>query len=88
MPFYDQPGTHLINLAWGASLGAATGLGIWVYGLFGGSQAEETAEIYNGQPSLKWFASASSELKAHSRAGRMITPPPTLAWTPVVSLKW
>ncbi len=33
LPFYTSPGSHLINLAYGASAGAVVGLGIWVYGL-------------------------------------------------------
>ena len=36
LPFYDQPGTHLMNLAYGASAGAVTGFGILVYGWLAG----------------------------------------------------
>jgi hypothetical protein len=29
LPFYEQPGDHSANLAWGAAIGAAVGLGVW-----------------------------------------------------------
>lgn len=36
LPFYDQPGTQLINLAYGASIGAAIGVGFALFDLFEG----------------------------------------------------
>ncbi len=32
LPFYDQPGQHASNIAYGASLGAAVGIGLLIYG--------------------------------------------------------
>ena len=31
LPFYDQPGDHTLNIAYGASAGFVAGLGIWIY---------------------------------------------------------
>jgi hypothetical protein len=42
LPFYSQPGTHVKNVAYGASAGALVGVGILVAGLFQGSD-DETA---------------------------------------------
>ena len=41
LPFYDQPGTHLGNLAYGASLGAVAGLGIGLYQIISGRSSRE-----------------------------------------------
>jgi len=40
LPFYGEPGKHLINVAYGASTGAVVGVGILVYGLFRGPQGD------------------------------------------------
>ena len=36
LPFYDQPGKHLMNVAYGASAGAVVGIGVLVYGFVTG----------------------------------------------------
>jgi hypothetical protein len=44
LPFYDQPGKHLMNLAYGASAGAVTGIGILVYGWIAGPSQDEFSD--------------------------------------------
>ena len=41
LPFYDQPGKHLVNLAYGASAGAVVGIGALVYQLIVGSSGQD-----------------------------------------------
>ena len=45
LPFYDQPGSHLMNLAYGASLGAVAGIGIGLYHLFSGRSSDDVFAI-------------------------------------------
>ncbi len=44
LPFYEQPGKNVINLAYGASAGAILGVGAWVYSLFGQARDEEEVQ--------------------------------------------
>ena len=44
LPFYSQPGTHLMNLAYGAAAGLVVGTGFW---LFQGGQHSETAQFHS-----------------------------------------
>jgi hypothetical protein len=41
LPFYDQPGKHLMNLAYGASAGAVVGVGVLTYGWLAGTTQDE-----------------------------------------------
>lgn len=41
LPFYDQPGTHLEGLGFGAAIGAIAGLGIAVYQWIAGRSSED-----------------------------------------------
>lgn len=77
LPFYSQPGTQLINLAYGASAGAVTGLGVLVYGLFQGS-SPDPYEAANYQP--------SSPISASLQAQTVLRPPKY--WMPLVSVNW
>lgn len=45
LPFYDQPGTHLLNLAYGASAGAVAGLGAFVYQLVAGNGQDDYGQV-------------------------------------------
>jgi len=45
LPFYDQPGTHLINLVYGASMGAVAGVGLGLYQWLSG-RSERNHEIF------------------------------------------
>jgi hypothetical protein len=80
LPFYDQPGKHLENLAYGAAAGAAIGLGLGIYGWFSGSSNDDAEE-----------ASLQNKLNA-TRSRRLAlappVPPTALVWTPIVSLTW
>ena len=91
LPFYDQPGEHLSNVAAGAALGAAVGLGICIAGwVFGPSQDHlEEANGYgpakDSRDRTRAFAVRydSGSTKAH-----LPSTPPALVWTPLVSLNW
>ncbi|MGK5086049.1 hypothetical protein WDW86_00690 [Bdellovibrionota bacterium FG-2] len=48
LPFYNQPGKHAINVAYGASLGAVAGVGASLYGLIAG--ASNLEESYHSGP--------------------------------------
>ena len=63
LPFYDQPGNHLMNLAYGASAGAVTGIGILVYGLLAGPSQD-------GYDEAKQSFGPDSEAYAQSRNRR------------------
>jgi hypothetical protein len=88
LPFYDQPGKHVMNMAYGASAGAIVGLGVLVYGLLGPSQDEaslagrvsgEVADAARRKNSV-WPEGQAVSLSAYSVR-------PAL-WTPLVSLSW
>ncbi len=50
LPFYSQPGKHVINLAYGASLGAVAGVSTGLYGLIAGaSHREESYSSDSGE---------------------------------------
>ena len=100
LPFYDQPGKHLINAAYGASAGAVVGIGILAYHLIAGP-SQDGFDDYSSQPrdeKPRAFVSASSvsslrsgavpsestSLAWNSRAAAQ----PTQIWMPVVSLSW
>jgi hypothetical protein len=82
LPFYDQPGTHLMNLAYGASAGAVTGIGILLYGWVAGPEDE-----YSIHPSLN-LDSGPGIARNDYVAPRATSPYPAQFWTPVVSLNW
>jgi hypothetical protein len=101
LPFYDQPGKHLMNLAYGASAGAVTGIGILVYGWIAGSAPDEYGEagsnparsphnlnFVDGRASR--FSDGTGPAIARNdfnspRAGSVY---PAQFWTPLVSLNW
>lgn len=56
LPFYDSPGSHISNILYGGSIGAAVGVGVCIYGWFGGSSSEGDDRAYNGQLNFSWFA--------------------------------
>lgn len=68
LPFYDQPGKHVANLAYGAGAGAVVGLGVLAYGLFGGSH-EEGWDGYSQVPASHFqtrLSRATSDSDAYS----------------------
>ncbi len=77
LPFYDQPGEHVLNTGLGATAGVLTGVGILVYGLFQGKSSEslESAGIFPpGQPLPRSCAFVPVHLTSY--------------WMPLVSVTW
>jgi hypothetical protein len=57
LPFYDQPGKHLMNLAYGASAGAVVGIGALVYQWIADPGQDDYGQAGEGSPSLAGFKS-------------------------------
>jgi hypothetical protein len=103
LPFYDQPGKHLVNAAYGASAGAVVGIGILAYGLIAGPSNDgfdDYAMTSRGDflPKRTALGRASSTissrrfataraLASHTTTVSLPTPHAQL-WLPVVSLTW
>jgi hypothetical protein len=96
LPFYDQPGSHLANLAYGASLGAVAGVGLLIHGLFDGSSQregfpEEYSEIKSGNArivaSLEEESARTTSIPSTSLSS-FPSRPASAFWLPVVSLTW
>ncbi|MFL5814849.1 MAG: hypothetical protein ACJ763_14840 [Bdellovibrionia bacterium] len=93
LPFYDQPGKHLMNVVYGASAGAVVGVGVGLYQWLSG-RSNRDQEIFGGDspreryiyaPPISAHASTSSfSLAARDARGRT----PVLVWAPLVSLTW
>ena len=75
LPFYQSPGSNLVNLAYGAAAGAVVGLGIFTYEMVAGSDSE-VATAPHSSPTLYSPRTAS------------LTQGETVIWAPVVSLRW
>ena len=101
LPFYDQPGTHLVNLAYGASVGAVTGIGILLYGWISGPGQDEYGEAgLNLAPRRSYLnfvsgrASSASDNTGPAIARADTVSPrsgpvyPAQFWMPLVSLNW
>ena len=73
LPFYEQPGRHVTNLAVGAAIGAIVGLGAVVFGATSGG---------NSRPDL----SAENFLIVQRQVALLESD--ALVWMPVVSLSW
>jgi hypothetical protein len=73
LPFYRQPGTHLINVGYGASAGAVAAIGVSIYGLFQGRSHDPYDDV---------------ALWRHENRGFALGPPPGSIWMPVVSVNW
>jgi hypothetical protein len=103
LPFYDQPGNHLDNLAFGASLGAIAGLGVYFYkSLSGDSHAglfaseDSSRDKLDSSPSIDKAGNAFLISKSRTDLSRSDAPVasvgmsarPTRFWMPLVSLTW
>jgi hypothetical protein len=99
LPFYDQPGSHLSNLALGAGLGALTGLGVHLYGRwFGPSHEDDEYAARPGQApdarnggAAAFVRTSQSDMWLESRSREYAPGRPhsrTIAWMPLVSLNW
>lgn len=98
LPFYDQPGTHLENLGYGAGIGAIAGLGIGVYQWIAGRSSDDLfteGDRVQYDASLSFFPNDFTK-RQRSRISPAVSQPgltmsslrPALIWTPLVSLTW
>jgi len=96
LPFYSQPGDHLINLVYGAALGAGTGLGIWLYHLITGPSQVKPRDVNHSVRSQLSLLTQVPRHTTFSYASGPVSVPnltygtvsPTLFWMPMVSLTW
>lgn len=102
LPFYEQPDSHLMNLAYGAGIGAVTGLGFAIFGRSGKSSREGlTARDGTAQATHPAYADARGEYYPPSlspmRTTANLAQPvlvsaatarPVQLWMPLVSLTW
>ena len=100
LPFYEQPGDHISNLALGAAAGAVAGTGILLYGLFRGASQDEASEAAGLIPStshryrvtsrnLDLPVPQASPLFAAGLPQRSVGGAVTAkVWMPLVSLTW
>jgi hypothetical protein len=103
LPFYDQPGTHLMNLVYGASAGAVAGVGLglyqWLSGrsnrdqeIFGDTRFERRFDdrvTLRDNPAWGSPISVYASHSSFSLAGRDARGrTPVRVWAPLVSLTW
>ncbi len=97
LSFYEQPGDHLLNLAYGAGIGAVAGMGLLAYKALRGS-SDHTENAMNRtaiKPDNSNRLSFEERLSPGTSGGTSpsevrrfrISSVPAL-WTPVVSLTW
>jgi hypothetical protein len=95
LPFYDQPGTHLINLVYGASAGAVAGIGYFFYNLatapsregFYEAELRRPPSRATAGPEILALANASPGVRGQSAFPLSSNSYPRF-WTPLVSLNW
>ena len=82
LPFYDQPGTHLVNLAYGAGIGA---VGFLIANALGAFDENSSEQVMNKSESeLRQLAIAEQRARVLSS----VHLPSVSVYTPVVSLSW
>lgn len=102
LPFYEQPGKHLLNVAYGASAGTVAGIGILLYGWAAGASDSQDEMDSQGAtrlgPKDDFLSTRLSRSPANltarsggiSRLGAPLAPPPLTPtakfWMPLVSL--
>jgi hypothetical protein len=104
LPFYDQPGKHLMNVAYGASAGAVVGVGVGLYQWLSG-RSNRDQEIFGGETqSGRWSSDRVSPgqsytqplpISVHASSSSFSLAArdargrtPVLVWAPLVSLTW
>lgn len=94
LPFYDQPGLHLNNLAYGAAAGAVVGLGVSLYRLLLRSPVDNesahsisNSPIQTSEPVRDGFSASASAMTGAGPKSAPNRPTPAV-WTPLVSLTW
>ncbi len=91
LPFYDQPGKHISNLALGAAAGAVAGIGIFVHEIATRDESEEgyAAERREGvSPRRRPPAIASIVLETRDWVFRHSALRSPAVLLPLVSLNW
>lgn len=78
LPFYQSPGSNLINLAIGAGAGAVVGLGLFGYEALIAKSTDQA----NSRMAPAHTAGFASNSRNHLTRGE------TIVWAPVVSLRW
>ena len=90
LPFYDQPGTHVANLAYGAAAGAVVGLGILVHGLIDRGSSEGETGDGRGDRVSPWRGSSQIASVFREDRNRLLRQPfaSQTALLPLVSVNW
>lgn len=102
LPFYEQPGSNLMNLAYGAGIGAVTGLGFAIFGRSGKTSREGRIELDAAAEARgSAYADARGEyyppvLSPMRTTTNLVQPVlvsaatvrPVQLWMPLVSLTW
>lgn len=76
LPFYQSPGSNLVNLAYGAAAGVLVGLGYFTY------------EWLAGWPSSQIAAQKTGIQDSSLHTARVFLKSDTVIWAPIVSLRW
>ncbi len=88
LPFYDQPGDHTANLAYGASAGAIVGVGVCLYGLITGPSQDEFAADRARKQRLAEFDDPAGLKHSTSLDSQRTPAHPALVKMPLVSLRF
>jgi hypothetical protein len=89
LPFYDQPGTHLLNLVYGAAAGAVVGVGVVVSQEISGGSSNDQAGLDPAQKPVRQAAPLAQAKMPEPAFGTLKRPvSATQFWTPLVSLNW
>lgn len=91
LPFYDQPGSHLSNLAYGASAGAVAGLGVYLYRLLLRSTVDNDSASAESLSPIQTSDTVRDEFRVPATvSGLRSTPirPTPAVWMPLVSVTW
>jgi hypothetical protein len=93
LPFYDQPGTHLQNLAYGAGAGFVIGAGIGLYRILSGQAKRDAFGQDREEPDTVLSQTIASESRLDRVSGNLVFSParpnqPAAIWSPLVSLTW
>jgi len=99
LPFYEQPGSNLMNLAYGAGIGAVTGLGFAIFGRSGKTSREgRDAAAQAGNPAYadsrgEYYPPSLNPMRTTANPAQPVlvstaTVRPVQLWMPLVSLTW
>lgn len=90
LSFYEEPGDHIVNLAYGAGIGAVAGMGFLLYKAFSGQSSNNVKKDHRSDHVRFAQAPGGSLIQAPSDGMRSRQLSQKLSsrtiWTPVVSL--